>query len=186
MKYKYFVKMTVLSIIVASSLTACSSNSSTGEYISGAKRRSQKETEMVSGIASTIYTVPEMNLVKVKVDAEYADKKHMDIYYPPNYEFEEKLPAVIIFNGYAGLNAKNMGRHIDWAALIAAHGLIGVTYEPIYPDKDLGILLDRLGNNLQKKIALLSVDSAIHSPSVFMCLYSAPMLCFDLKSRADE
>ena len=100
-------------------LPACTNTGADSEYISGARRRSQKETELVSGIASTVYTVPGMEYVKVKVDAEYAKDKYMDLYYPPNFNFEKKLPAVVVFNGFVGLNAKNMGRMIDWERLSA-------------------------------------------------------------------
>lgn len=136
--------------------SSCRSNESDNGYISGAKRRNQKEVEMLSNIASTVYTVPSMDHVKVKLNDQYDENKYMDIYYPPGFDFTEKLPAMIIFNGFAGMQAKNMGRHIDWASLIAAHGMIGVTYDPVYPDKDLGILL----NNLIQHSNSLGIDSS--------------------------
>lgn len=37
-----------------------------------------------------------------------------------------------------------MGGQIDWAALVAAHGMIGVTYNPVYAENDLAILLETL------------------------------------------
>jgi hypothetical protein len=126
-------------LIVAS----CAGDDS-GGYISGARRRSQKEKELVSGIASTVYTVPAMDRVLVKVNAEFGEDRYMDIYYPPDYDFSAVLPAVIIYNGFSGLRVKNMGGQIDWAALVAAHGMIGITYDPVYAEKDFAILLETL------------------------------------------
>ena len=125
-------------------LTSCATKDSDGEYISGAKRRSQKEKEFITNVCSTTYTVPAMDKVKVKVNEEYAENRFMDLYYPPDFSFDQKLPAVIVYNGFAGIKAKNMGRHIDWAALLAAHDMIGITYEPVYKDRDFELLLSGL------------------------------------------
>ncbi len=135
--------LVMISILV---LQACSGDDSGTALISGAKRRSQKEKELLLNVASTVYTVPQMDLVQVKVNDRYAQDKFMDIYYPPGFSFDSKLPAVVIYNGFAGLKAKNTGRHIDWGALVAAHGMIAVTYDPTYPDKDLELLITDLVN----------------------------------------
>lgn len=136
-------------------LTSCATKDSDGEYISGAARRSQKEKEFVTNVCSTTYTVQAMDRVKVKVDEEYAENRLMDLYYPPDFTFDRKLPAVIVYNGFSGIQAKNMGRHIDWAALLAAYDMIGITYEPVYKDKDFAILL----NSLSSRGDELCIDS---------------------------
>jgi dienelactone hydrolase len=53
----------------------------------------------------------------------------VDIYYPPNYRFETKLPIVILSHGFQETNEfdKDMPQHMDWAKLIAASGIIAIS-----------------------------------------------------------
>jgi hypothetical protein len=128
-------------------LQSCEGNSPDEKFISGAALQRQKIQEMLSGTASIVYRVPAMSEVQVRLDEEYEKDKFLDVYYPPGYDFNTQLPGVVVVNGLAGIKAKSMGRFMDWGLLLAAEGMIGITYDPVYADKDLSVLLDYLTAN---------------------------------------
>jgi dienelactone hydrolase len=76
-----------------------------------------------------VYTLPEMDSVLLASELIYYKDLKLDIYYPPTYNFDAKLPIVILAHGFqeAGEFDKDMPSHIDWAKLIAASGMIAVS-----------------------------------------------------------
>ena len=76
-----------------------------------------------------VYTLPEMDKVLLASELAYYNDLTLDIYYPPDYRFEAKLPIAILSHGFAerGEFDKDMAQHIDWAKLIAASGMIAVS-----------------------------------------------------------
>jgi hypothetical protein len=94
------------------------------------------------------YTLPGQSDVIVRRDHEYARSDQapllMDLYYPPGRDGGPSAPAVVFVTGFrdAGLQAmlgckfREMGSYMSWAQLMAASGVIGVTYENHEPAAD--------------------------------------------------
>ncbi len=107
-----------------------------------------------------IYQMPKTDDVKIRKDIEYrvADTGvlTMDIYYPPDPKREARLPAVIFISGYPdpkfqimlGCKLKDMESYISWGQLMAASGLVAITYttgnEPV---ADIQALLQYVRHN---------------------------------------
>jgi acetyl esterase/lipase len=81
-----------------------------------------------------VYSVPGMEKVTVKSDLKYttADNPNllMDVYTPPGVSKGERRPAVIFIHGSAGAEAKakDWGVYVSWGRLVAASGMVGVTF----------------------------------------------------------
>ena len=103
---------------------------------------------------NVVYTVPNMDKVKV-TNITYKDDLTMDVYYPPNYNFEMKLPAVI-FVTVAIQGLKDWSEYVSWGRLTAASGLIAITYDigPSVLKEDTPDLL----RYIQKNSKLLGID----------------------------
>jgi acetyl esterase/lipase len=79
----------------------------------------------------------------------------MDLYSPPNAQSGARIPAVIFVAGYSdvgiqkmlGCKLKEMGSYISWAQLVAASGLVAITYSATEPVADLDALLQHLRQN---------------------------------------
>jgi acetyl esterase/lipase len=75
-----------------------------------------------------------MDKVVVKSNLKYTrvNEPHllMDIYLPPRLRVGERRPAVLFIHGGvpAGSPAKNMGVFQSWGRLVAASGMVGVTF----------------------------------------------------------
>jgi acetyl esterase/lipase len=73
----------------------------------------------------------------------------MDIYYPPEARSGAQVPAVIVVAGYpdpgfekiVGCKFKEMGSSISWGQLMAASGLVAITYTNREPATDIHALL---------------------------------------------
>lgn len=78
---------------------------------------------------NVVFKLPTMNEVLLASELTYYDSLKVDIYYPPNYKFEAKLPVVILSHGFKETEEfdKDMPQHMDWARLIAASGMIAVS-----------------------------------------------------------
>lgn len=95
-----------------------------------------------------VYTIDGMDSVTIRRDVQYgtsdAAPLMMDVYYPPNVDRATRLPAVVFITGFAdrgmqmmvGCKFKEMGSYTSWAQLVAASGLIGITYANEQPDRD--------------------------------------------------
>ena len=81
-----------------------------------------------------VYSVPGMEKVSVKTNLKYTDVDNpnllMDVYSPPGLAKGERRPAVIFIHGSAGAEAraKDWGIYTSWGRLVAASGVVGVTF----------------------------------------------------------
>jgi acetyl esterase/lipase len=83
-----------------------------------------------------VYAIPYMEEATVQQDITYKtideNELKMDVYYPADYEGEARLPAVIFVHGDGPpdflKDAKDWGCYVSWGELIAASGLIAVTF----------------------------------------------------------
>jgi len=86
------------------------------------------------------YEIPGADALPVRKDIVYATKGDapltMDLYYPAETACSRVTPAVVFVIGYpdagiqrhVGCAAKEMASYVSWARLVAASGLVGVTY----------------------------------------------------------
>lgn len=117
---------------------------------------------------TVVYEMPGTDGVTVHKDVEYGvvndDALTMDIYYPPDYQCGARVPAVVIVTGYPdsgfhsvlGCKFKEMGSSKSWGRLIAASGIVAITYSNRKPVEDLDALLDHIRFNA----ASLGVDES--------------------------
>jgi len=77
-----------------------------------------------------VHTLPEMDAVSV-ANVTYKEGQTMDVYYPPDFSFRSKLPAVVFANSDNTNEPmfRNRGHYISWGQLAAASGLIAVIYD---------------------------------------------------------
>jgi dipeptidyl aminopeptidase/acylaminoacyl peptidase len=83
-----------------------------------------------------VYEVPGMQQVNVRKDVPYkkVDEQDLtlDVYYPLDFDQDMPLPAVLFVHGDAPpdflAHAKDWGQYVSWGQLIAASGLIAVTF----------------------------------------------------------
>lgn len=127
---------------------------------------SQNEKPEPISKKAVVYRVPGMEDVKVLRDVEYlkddAGSLVMDIYYPPGMKSAERTPAVIIVAGYpdtgfearVGCKFKEMGSSVSWGQLMAASGLIAITYTNREPAADILALL----GHVRRSAARLGID----------------------------
>ena len=106
-----------------------------------------------------VYEIPEMSAVVVSRDLEYHRSESgpltMDLYYPSGTEDVARRPAVLFVSGYpdpgfeaiVGCKFKEMEAYVSWSRLVAASGMIAVTYSNHEPVADLGRLLTHLREN---------------------------------------
>jgi hypothetical protein len=115
------------------------------------KTNAEKNTEL-----SVVYKVPGMDDVIIKQEIEYFAEQEtrltVDMYYPPGFQFDSNIPAVLVVFGYSNNAAKKLvGSHLkdwswyrSWGRLIGASGMIALIYETDFPEKDLNTLLEFL------------------------------------------
>jgi hypothetical protein len=114
-----------------------------------------------------VYKIPGVDAVKIRRDMEYkvtdAGALTMDIYYPPDTKSGTQIPAVVFVIGYSDLGAqailgckfKEMESFISWGQLVAASGLVAITYETgKEPAADIHSLLQYIHQNA----AVLGID----------------------------
>ena len=81
-----------------------------------------------------VYSVPGMDKVTVKTNLKYTTATDpnllMDVYTPPDLAKGERRPAVLFIHGGAGSESrpKDWGIYISWGRLVAASGMVGVTF----------------------------------------------------------
>lgn len=107
-----------------------------------------------------VYQIPGMDEVTVQRDIAYDSSNaalSMDLYRPPDAKAATRLPAVVFVMGYSDLGAekmfgckfKEMEAYVGWAKLVAASGLLAVTYVNHDPVRDLDALFAYLRENAQ-------------------------------------
>ena len=81
-----------------------------------------------------VYSVPGMEKVEVRSNLKYTNVDNanllMDVYTPPGLAKGERRPAVLFIHGGAGAESrpKDWGIYISWGRLVAASGMVGVTF----------------------------------------------------------
>ncbi|HEX6478672.1 MAG TPA: alpha/beta hydrolase [Ktedonobacteraceae bacterium] len=83
-----------------------------------------------------VYAIPGMEEAIVQKDITYktvdGNELKLDIYYPSDYDGETRLPVVIFVHGDGPpeflKEAKEWGQYTSWGQLVAASGLIAVTF----------------------------------------------------------
>jgi dienelactone hydrolase len=90
---------------------------------------SNKPERKTSWPGNVVYAMPEMDKVLLASELTYCNDLKVDVYYPPGYNFDAKLPIVILTHGFQETDEydKDMPQHMDWAKLIAASGMIAVS-----------------------------------------------------------
>jgi len=116
-----------------------------------------------------LYRIAGMESASIRRDVEYrktdAGPLTMDLYYPANSTTGARLPAVVFVHGYsdAGIGTpkvldwprfKEWELCRSWGQLVAASGLVAVTYTNRQPTADLLALLEHLRQNA----AALGID----------------------------
>src|SRR5439155_11636660 len=92
-----------------------------------------------------VYKVPGMDKLKIVQNLKYTKTDDpnvlMDVYLPPDATQSDKRPAVIFIHGGAKTEytPKDWGVYTTWGRLVAASGLVGVTFTHRldYPSKSL-------------------------------------------------
>ena len=85
---------------------------------------------------TVVYRIPGQGAVTVRTDIPYGDGLTMDIYYPLDSNSGARTPAVVFVTGYPdpgfqkmlGCLQKDMASYVGWAELVAASGLVAITY----------------------------------------------------------
>jgi hypothetical protein len=117
-----------------------------------------------------IYDTPAMYEVTIKPVqfdslSEPIKSLPMDIYYPPSWQADQLLPAVILMNAwrqggqwtsfsYPWDTAGQLSFYESYGRMIAANGLIAVPYETAYPDD-----LDAVVKYIQDNSTELGIDA---------------------------
>jgi hypothetical protein len=115
-----------------------------------------------------VYRIAGMDAVSIRRDLVYQATDvaalTMDLYYPSDFKPGASLPAVILVTGYSDIGAeakvgckfKEMESLMSWSRLIAASGLVAITYGNREPAADFHALLQYL----QPNGAALGIDLA--------------------------
>jgi hypothetical protein len=121
-----------------------------------------------------VYTMPGMEAIAVRRDEPYrvtdAGAIAMDLYYPPHSTAGAPTPAVIFVTGFSDLGAerifgspfKDMEPFVSWAQLVAASGLVGITYANREPGDVHEVL-----HHVQQNAASLGIDG--HRIGIWAC-----------------
>jgi hypothetical protein len=120
-----------------------------------------------------LYTMPGMADVTTR-EVTYADGRVIEVYTPP--AATGRLPAVVFVFGYAdpgseqvfGCKLKDVASYVSWARLVAASGMIGVTYTN-HEAKDVHAMLAYLRANA----ATLGIDD--QRIAIWACSGNVPM-----------
>ena len=139
-----------------------------------------------------VYRIPGMDEVIVKSDLKYAQVNEprvlMDIYIPPGLKKDERRPAVLFIHGSApvGSPVKNMGAYKSWGRLVAASGMVGVTFTHRlgYPKPQLSDAASDVSaaiNFVQTNAASFNIDK----DRICLAAYSGggPMLSMAMRDR---
>lgn len=138
-----------------------------------------------------VYRIPGMDAVTVRRDVEYSAAPSgaltMDIYYPPDSKSGARIPAVVVVAGYpdlgfqkmVGCRFKEMGSSTSWGRLMAASGVVAITYTNREPVVDLQALLEFVRRNA----AQLGVDE--NNLGVWACSGNVP-LALSLLMREED
>jgi hypothetical protein len=122
-----------------------------------------------------VYQIPEMERVIVRRNIQYRTGENgplvFDQYLPPDVEPGERRPVTLFVFGFPqpgfARGLKEMGGYSSWGRLVAASGLIGITYNYDDPASDILALLEHLRQNAaelgidEKRIGLWSASGNV-------------------------
>jgi hypothetical protein len=119
------------------------------------------ERSMMFRLNSLPYELPGMDKVEIPniTYAYYGDQPlTMDVYYPPDTPADAQLPVVIIGLGYkmSQIPLREHYANTSWGKLLAAAGMVAISYDTEQPDQDLEILM----TFIQENAAALRIDPA--------------------------
>ncbi len=138
------------------------------------------------------FELPGMDDVIVKKDIPYLNISDstlkMDIYYPPNFDFQRKIPAIIIVYGYTneaqikltGNQLRKWSWYISWGKIIAASGMAAIAYETVDPENDLISLLKYINSNADK----LQIDNK--NIGAYTCSANTPTVIANILNNAND
>ena len=94
-----------------------------------------------------VYEIPGMEQSRFAKNRVYKTAEGMDllldVYYPADLRDGEQRPAVVFVHGLGPAelvkHIKDSGQYVSWGQLIAAEGLIGVTFNHRSPDEHLSL-----------------------------------------------
>ena len=133
-----------------------------------------------------VYTMPAVDTVTVRRDEPYhatdTGPLTMDLYYAPDSKQGGPSPAVIFVTGFSDLGAqkilgctlKEMASFVSWAELVAASGLVAVTYTNREPAGDVHLVVQHLRQNAarlnidEKRIGIWACSG--HAPTALSVL----------------
>lgn len=135
-----------------------------------------------------VYRMPGQAAVTVRRGVPYRDDLTMDVYYPPDSKSGARTPAVVFVTGYPdpgfqrvlGCMQKEMASYVSWAELMAASGLVAVTYANREPPADAYAALACIRQNA----ASLGIDE--NRIGVWSCSGNVPTALSVLMQEAHE
>ena len=164
------MKMKCCTTMIALLLLFCSN-----EILAQNTQNTQRERGAV------VYDLPGMDDIITKKDIPYKEiagtTLKMDIYYPPDFDFQRKIPAVIMVLGFPdaagkkllGTEFRNFIQLVSWCKIISVSGMAAIIYESVDPEKDIISLSNYLRANESKllidnyKIGAFTLSG--HSPT---------------------
>jgi hypothetical protein len=139
-----------------------------------------------------VYRLPGTDAVMVQRDLEYRSTDSgaltMDIYYPPDSQGRERIPAVVFVAGYSdvgmqavfGCKLKEMGSYVSWGEVVAASGLAAITYATKDPITDTYALIQ----HIRRHAGSLGIDE--NRIGVWACSGNVPMALSVLMQEAHD
>lgn len=136
--------------------------------------------------------LPGMDNVIIKKDIPYIKTQDstlkMDVYYPPNFEFKSKIPAVVFIFGYTNEGQLKTAKHqlrtwspyTSWCKVVAASGMAAVVYETINPENDLKSLLQYINSNTDN----LNID--VNKIGAYSCSANTPVALANILNSANN
>jgi len=156
----------------------------------GEQKQEQPKSMEEIVMMPVVYRVPGMDKVQIRSNLSYKTGDFplhkMDVYIPPDAGKNSNLPAVLLIHGGAGIRTtpKDWGIYISWGKLIAASGLVAVTFNHRlgYPDP----LLAEAASDVTDAINFVRANAdSLHIDKDRLCLasYSAggPMLSIAMR-----
>ena len=127
-------RLGILICIVAVTLFPNYANAQQSEQTKAPATPNPRRTMLEILTKPVVYRLPGTDEVIVKSDLKYTpvndSRLLMDVYSPRRLSKDERRPAVLFIHGSAppGSQAKNMGVYKSWGRLVAASGMVGVTF----------------------------------------------------------
>ena len=124
--------------------------------------------------------LPGMEDVIIKRDIPYLNNsisiRKMDIYYPPKFDFNKKIPAIVFISGASDSSMvklvsspfRKYSQYTSWCKLVAASGMAAIVYETFDSKNDLISLTEYLISDQQN----LSIER--NNIGAFVCSGHTP------------